>query len=177
MWLETYKNENTYNWVIEFEGRAVGNISVVSQTEQWDNCELGYCLGNSYWGKGLMTEAVKAVINFLFKEVGFNRIGAYHSTDNLGSGKVMQKSGMSYEGLLRQRQKLNSGEYTDNINYSILREEWLNKLDLNDFLTYPCSFENFITLPELSDGEIALVCVKKSPAVPEKKWVHAIVLL
>lgn len=170
-WLESYKNDNTYNWVIEHEGRAVGNISVVRQEEPWDNCELGYCLGHAYWGKGLMTEACRAVIDFLFKEVGYNRISAYHAAKNIGSGRVMQKAGMSLEGTARQRQKLRSGEYTDTVSYSILREEWLNRLDLEDFLAYPCKFEDFITLPELSDGEISLVCVKKSPAEPERNWV------
>jgi ribosomal-protein-alanine N-acetyltransferase len=171
LWLEGYEKDTVYNWAIEHEGKAVGNISVVAQMELWDNCDIGYSLGYAYWGKGLMTEAVKAVIDFLFREVGINRISAYHAAENIGSGKVMQKAGMQQEGISRSRQRLHSGEYTDTVNYSILREEWLNKLDLNDFLAYPCSFSEFITLPEMSDGEISLVCVKKSPALPDKNWV------
>lgn len=49
-------------------------------------------IGRSFWGKGYMTEAVKAVMAFLFEEVGANRVCAKHDTNNPNSGKVMEKA-------------------------------------------------------------------------------------
>jgi ribosomal-protein-alanine N-acetyltransferase len=94
--------------------------------ESWACCEIGYCLGEAYWNRGLMTEACGAVLDYLFGEAGFNRISALHAVPNVGSGKVMKKCGMTCEGILRQYCKTPEGEYVRSGGYSILREEWLN---------------------------------------------------
>lgn len=128
-WIEEYKEDNVYDWVIELKelDEVIGGISIVHLDERNSSCEIGYCMSSKYWGRGIMTESLKAVINFLFSEVGFNRIEAKHDTKNIGSGKVMAKSGMKYEGTLRQVKLRNNIEFYDLAIYSILKSEWLTK--------------------------------------------------
>ena len=69
-----------------------------------------------------MAEAAYKVINFLFDNVGANCIYACHDVNNPNSGRVMQKVGMRYEGILRQRGHNNQG-VVDMVHYSILKSE------------------------------------------------------
>ena len=55
---------------------------------------MGWQIDSTYWNRGIMTEAAKAVFNYLFNEVGFEYIEAAHIDKNVGSGRVMQKAGM-----------------------------------------------------------------------------------
>lgn len=123
-WCAAYENPSAYNWAIEFEGKVVGNISVVRLSEKCEYAELGYSLGYDYWNKGIMTEAAKAVIDYLFAEVGVNRVGISHAVKNPASGKVAQKCGLTYEGTKREYYKTSNGEFLDISDYGILRREW-----------------------------------------------------
>lgn len=127
-WIPKYENKDFYNWAIELkeENRLIGNISVVSLREETLSAILGYCIGSKWWGKEIMPEAGKAVLKYLFEEVGFNRIAADHDKNNPKSGRVMQKIGMTYEGTLRSAGFCNQG-IIDDVRYSILKSEW----DLN----------------------------------------------
>lgn len=127
-WIPKYENKDFYNWAIELkeENRLIGNISVVSLREETLSAILGYCIGSKWWGKEIMPEAGKAVLKYLFEEVGFNRIAANHDKNNPNSGRVMQKIGMTYEGTLRSAGFCNQG-IIDDVRYSILKSEW----DLN----------------------------------------------
>ncbi len=124
-WIPKYENKDFYNWAIELkeENRLIGNISVVSLREETLSAILGYCIGSKWWGKEIMPEAGKAVLKYLFEEVGFNRIAANHDKNNPKSGRVMQKIGMTYEGTLRSAGFCNQG-IIDDVRYSILKSEW-----------------------------------------------------
>ncbi len=129
-WVNEYETKSVYNWAIGLKelGEPIGGISVVNLDEANVCCEVGYCISKAYWGKGITTEALKAVINFLFSEVGMNRIVARHDTKNPASGRVMQKSGMLYEGTHRQEKLRNDGTtYCDLAVYTILKEDWQNR--------------------------------------------------
>lgn len=123
--IENYENQDFYNWVIGLKstGEIIGNISVVKIQEHIEEAVLGYCMGTRWWGQGIMPEAGKAVIKYLFEEVGFHRIAANHDKNNPKSGKVMQKIGMTYEGTLRSAGFCNQGVIND-VWYSILKEEY-----------------------------------------------------
>lgn len=125
-WVDDYKKDTTYKWgiVLKENGELIGDISVNLLLEQEDCCEIGYVLSKKYWNRGFMTEALKAVINYLFKEANFNRIQLRHHLDNKGSGRVMQKAGMQFEGVLRESVKVYTGQYCDTAIYSILHREW-----------------------------------------------------
>ena len=126
-WIANYEKSDFYNWAIELKeiGEVIGNISVVVIKESVACAELGYCMGTKWWGKGIMPEAGKAVIRYLFEEVGFSRIAAVHARNNQKSGRVMQKIGMTYEGTLRKAGFCNQG-VIDEVWYSILKNEYQN---------------------------------------------------
>lgn len=123
-WCAAYENPAAYNWIIEYKGTPIGSISVVRISEANEYADLGYCMGYQYWNQGFMPEAVKAVIDYLFAEVGFNRIGISHAVKNPASGRVAQKCGLKFEGIRREYFKTPSGEFLDISEYAILRSEW-----------------------------------------------------
>lgn len=116
-----------YDWVIELKGlgQVIGSIGVIWEREDIAACEIGYCLGDAFWGKGIMPEALKEVIRFLFNEVGMNRIQATHDANNPKSGRVMEKCGLKYEGTMRQASRNNQG-ICDSVMRAILREDYFS---------------------------------------------------
>lgn len=124
-WVKDYELDNYYQWVIELKeiGQPIGSISVVGQKEKTCAAEIGYCMGRRWWHQGIMSEALKAVMDYLFGEVGMNRIEARHDPNNPHSGGVMRKCGMKYEGTLRGADRNNQG-ICDAAHYAILRSEW-----------------------------------------------------
>ena len=94
--------------------------------EKLESAELGWCIGKAWWGRGIMPEAGAAVIAYLFDEVGLNRVAARHDVRNPKSGRVMQKLGMTQEGVLRQAGHCNAGT-GDIAVYSILKREYLER--------------------------------------------------
>ena len=125
-WVSGYERADQYKWAIvpkDGNGEPIGSIDTVRLEDHICAAEIGYCMGKAWWGRGLMTEALKAVVDYLLGEVGMNRVSARHDPGNVGSGKVMQKAGMTYEGTLRQCDRNNLG-ICDAACYSILREEW-----------------------------------------------------
>ena len=118
-WVKEYDKADYYQWAIELKGVGIiGSIAVVNIHESVEEAELGYCIGRAYWGKGIMPEAVKAVIDFLFDKVGFRRVMAKHDAMNPNSGRVMEKAGMTCEGTLRKAGYNNRG-IVDIVCYSI----------------------------------------------------------
>ncbi len=123
-WCTSYDNDNCYNWVIEYEGQAIGNIATVGFNDRSERTALGYCMGYDWWNKGIMTEAAKAVTDYLFAEVGVNRIEISHAVKNPASGRVAQKCGYEYEGTRREFFKTSAGEFLDSAFYGIIRSDW-----------------------------------------------------
>lgn len=123
-WVRDYEKDDNYQWAIELKelGQPIGSISVVSHNDKAQLAHIGYCIGRSWWRQGIMTEALQAVMDFLFEEVGVNRIESRHDPRNPGSGRVMDKCGMQYEGLLRQSDWNNQG-ICDAVWYGLLRSE------------------------------------------------------
>lgn len=97
-WVNNYSFDSTYVWAIELKDRkmVIGSISVEITNDTAKNCEVGYCIGRPYWNRGIMTEALRAVMHYLFYEVGYQTIQAKHDTLNIASGIVMQKAGMRF---------------------------------------------------------------------------------
>ena len=124
-WLQEYEKESYYQWMIVPKelGEPIGSISVVRQNERVEEAEIGYCIGRRWWHKGIVSEALSAVIEYLFTEVGVNRVAARHDPNNPHSGGVMRKCGMKYEGTNRACDRNNQG-ICDAVQYAILRNEW-----------------------------------------------------
>ncbi|MBQ7712715.1 MAG: GNAT family N-acetyltransferase [Clostridia bacterium] len=121
LWISEYEKGDFFNWAIELKGEAgpIGSIGVVSVDDRVDAAEIGYCMSRALWGRGLMSEALRAVIDYLFDKAGMNRVAARHDARNPKSGRVMRKAGMTYEGTLRQTGKSNAG-ICDLVYYAIL---------------------------------------------------------
>ena len=136
-WVERYSDPAFYNWVIVLKeiGEAIGNLSVVKYDEKTASAAIGWCMGKRWWGQRIMPEAARAVLQYLFEEVGFNRIAAKHDKENTKSGRVMQKIGMTREGTLRASGKNNQG-VVDEVYYSILKEEYEKKQAQTVHLTW-----------------------------------------
>ena len=64
--------------------------------EHDSSCEIGYVLGKAYWGNGMMTEALKAILDFCFTQAEFQKVKARYASLNPASGRVMEKAEMSY---------------------------------------------------------------------------------
>ena len=121
-WVNSYSKDDFYQWAIvpkEFK-EPIGSISVVRQ--EGDTFEIGYCIGKHWWHQGIVSEALTAVMDYLFDEVGMNRIEAKHDVNNPHSGGVMKKCGMRYEGTSRQSDRNNQG-ICDLVTYGILRSD------------------------------------------------------
>jgi ribosomal-protein-alanine N-acetyltransferase len=85
--------------------------------------ELAYWIGVPYWNQGYATEAAAALLTYGFTALQLHRIHARHVTRNPASGRVMQKIGMTFEGI--QREHFLKGErFEDVANYGILHDEW-----------------------------------------------------
>ncbi len=123
--LSKYESGGEPEWGIVYKGdhRFVGTCGIVSWEPYHARAELGYTLSRDYWGRGLMAEAVGAMISFGFREMNLNRIEARCIAENSASARVMEKAGMLYEGTLRQRELI-KGEHRDIKVYSILRGEF-----------------------------------------------------
>lgn len=123
-WISKYKDDDYFNWAIEYKetGKVIGNISVVKLNKDILSADMGYCMSRSLWGNGIMPEALTEVIDYLLNEVELNRIAACHAVENPKSGRVMNKSGMKLDGVLRQAGKNNQG-ICDEVWYSIIKSD------------------------------------------------------
>jgi len=102
--------------------RLTGAIGLRIQEED-RNAELGYWIAADQWGRGYGTEAARAVRDFGFESLGLHRIWAAHFARNLASGRVLEKLGMSREGVLAGHVR-KWGRYEDLVVRAILRSEW-----------------------------------------------------
>ncbi|SCW44280.1 ribosomal-protein-alanine N-acetyltransferase [Paenibacillus tianmuensis] len=106
-------------------GELIGDISLFEvKRGPLQKCMLGYSLDQRHNGKGYMSEAVRLVVEFAFKEAGLHRIEAGASPRNAGSLRVLEKAGFRSEGLARKNVKIN-GIWEDHQMYSLLDEDVL----------------------------------------------------
>ena len=123
-WVKRYDKPDYYHWGLELKeiGEVIGDIAAVRVIDPVAEAELGWCMGRAWWGKGYMPEAARAVAKYLF-DAGFNRICAAHDVENPKSGRVMQKIGMTLEGVFRQ-DGLNNRGIVDTAHYAMLRGDF-----------------------------------------------------
>lgn len=101
--LKEYKKEKQtmFNFVIDVDGEVIGSIGVRNIAEH-HMAEIGYWLSESYWGKGIMTEAVKLITKFGFKELRLKRMYAFTYPSNTASQKTLLRNGYVLEGILKK---------------------------------------------------------------------------
>lgn len=124
-WIGGYSDPRNYSWAIEWKESAetIGSISAVKVNDETQSVTIGYCIGRAFWGKGVTSEALRALIAFFFEEVEASCVNACHDPRNPNSGKVMRKCGMTYEGTWRAGGVNNQG-ICDESWHSILKAEY-----------------------------------------------------
>ncbi len=110
--------ETTFAIVVD--GRAVGAVGfVLGQDVERISAELGYWLGEPYWGRGIMTSVVAAVTAYAIEEFDLTRVFATPFSWNGASSRVLEKAGYTLEGVLR-RSALKDGSIVDKQMYAFV---------------------------------------------------------
>ena len=116
------KND-TFAFAITLDGAVIGSVTAYRQSNvHRRTAELGYYIAEKYWGRGIMTEAVKQMCRYIFDNSDILRIYAEPFAFNAASCRVLEKAGFKYEGTLRQN-AVKNGKVLDMRMYSLLKSE------------------------------------------------------
>jgi len=125
-----YDDHRRIDWGIAFEAAPeaglIGRVGFNYWLRQDRRASIGYDLGYVYWRKGIMTEAVRAVVQFGFAQMRLNRIEADTDTENVGSMRVLEKVGFKREGVQRE-QYFEWDEFHDLVLFALLRKDFAKK--------------------------------------------------
>jgi RimJ/RimL family protein N-acetyltransferase len=117
----TLKSEPITDFCIEVNRAAVGGIGIhLGIDVHRHTAELGYWLGQEFWARGIMTEAVRAFSNFCFDTFSLRRIYAEPFANNRASARVLEKSGFVFEGCLKNN-VIKDGKLLDSLEYARTR--------------------------------------------------------
>lgn len=125
-WLaKLHREEIGLRWVITLRGmdQYIGDVGFYDYEKKHSRAEIGYILGKPYWGKGIMTEAMKAALDYGFYEMKLNRVQALIDPRNEASKHVAAKHGFQYEGTFRDYEYEHGG-FIDLNMYSLLKREY-----------------------------------------------------
>ncbi|MDG5789241.1 GNAT family protein [Evansella sp. AB-P1] len=122
--LNQYENKKIAPWAMELKenGKLIGTVDFVSWQTKHHTAEIGYVIAKEFWGNGYTTEAAKAIITFGFEKMDLVRIQARCFTENVASQRVMEKVGMTYEGLHRKAMLI-KGKHRDLKMFAVLKED------------------------------------------------------
>jgi RimJ/RimL family protein N-acetyltransferase len=116
------KDEPIHIFAIEIDGKAVGGIGIHPQVDiMKKNAELGYWLGEKYWGKGIISKAIREIIPWAFNTYDITRIYARPFGSNMVSQKVLEKAGFVLEARIKEN-IFKNGVYLDELIYAIRRQ-------------------------------------------------------
>lgn len=120
------KNEKPqFTFAIEFKGELVGTIGLVGQQDIYRlSAELGYWIGESYWGEGIATRAVRMIVEYGFSTLGLLRIFAGVFDFNKPSQRVLEKSGFKLEGIA-EKSVIKNNRICDEYKYSLINKDFL----------------------------------------------------
>lgn len=120
---QRYSERKQIRWAITLRenDQLIGTCGFHAIEEKHYKAEIGYELHPSFWGKGIMTEVIEAVIHYGFDHMLLNRIEAFYDPRNGSSGRVLEKNGFVFEGILKKRY-LKKGEFVDAAIAAILKE-------------------------------------------------------
>lgn len=118
------KDAPIHVFAIDINGQAVGSIGIHPQDDIYQkNAELGYWLAEPFWGKGVVSHAVKQSVDFAFDTSHIDRVFARPFGTNLASQKVLEKNGFVLEGRF-EKVLFKNNEYFDELIYAVRRENW-----------------------------------------------------
>ncbi len=122
---ESPEDSDHNRWVIirKEDNGVIGTCGYHYWDKKNNIAEVGYDLDKNYWGKGYMTEAMKAVLNHGFRKLNLNRVQAFVYVGNDKSCNLLRRLGFKSEGIIREKH-LYRGKYYDHFCFSLLKEEW-----------------------------------------------------
>ena len=127
IWIEicaAADESKAFNRAIVVDGEAVGGIGMIFQSDVYcKTAEIGYWLGEEFWGLGIMTRAVKEICAITFENYDVVRIFAGVFSHNTGSRRVLEKAGFTLEGINKMNIYKN-GEYDDSCMYALIRNDF-----------------------------------------------------
>ena len=120
--MESHRKKKRLNMAIVINGEAVGHIWLhfFDGDQESHKAELGYMLGEDYWNRGIVTEAIKLMSGYAFKRLKLKRIQANCYKLNPASRRVLEKNGFKFEGIAR-KDAFKKGRYFDTVNYAKIR--------------------------------------------------------
>lgn len=123
-----HQEQTLLSWaiVLKEDQHFLGRFQLEHLSAENRRTGVGYLLGKPYWGNGYATEALCAVIAYLFEQTTVDRIETFAWAENSASTRVMEKAGMRFEGLARQR-RFAKGAFHDFKYYAILREDFFHE--------------------------------------------------
>ena len=114
---------DTFAFAITADDKVIGSIGAFRQRNIHSRtAELGYYIAEEYWGRGIMTEAVKQLCGYIFSHSDIIRIFAEPFAYNTGSCRVLEKAGFRFEGTLRSN-AVKNGRVIDMKMYSLLKDD------------------------------------------------------
>lgn len=129
---QAYDDHRRIDWGIVLkaapEAGLVGRCGFNYWLRQDRRASIGYDLGYAYWGEGIMTEAVGAIVQFGFEQMRLNRIEADTDAENFGSMRVLEKVGFKREGVQRE-QYFEWEEFHDLVLYALLKKDFVKMRD------------------------------------------------
>jgi ribosomal-protein-alanine N-acetyltransferase len=125
-WESGFINKRCIRWGItcKDDRLVIGSCGYYGFHTWHMRASIGYELAHPFWRQGIMTEALSAIIDLGFKEMGLNRIDAVVMPENVASIKLLEKLGFCNEGLLREYENWGSKGFADLCMLSLLRREW-----------------------------------------------------
>ena len=119
----TWREAIRWGITLKGEGLVIGSCSFHHFDTGFHRSETGYELHRAFWGQGIMTEAMSAILTYGFTELGLHRIEAIIDNANERSKSLLLKLGFTYEGNLRQRYFFR-GHFEDEHYFGLLKDEW-----------------------------------------------------
>lgn len=121
--VDSRAKDGSFNALLLFDGDIIGTIGYHDLNTINKHAAIGYWIDHRHEGKGIVTRSTRVLIEYLFSEVGLNRIQIDCNVDNRRSREVAERLGFTFEGVRREVEFLNR-RFCDWAVYSLLRSEW-----------------------------------------------------
>jgi ribosomal-protein-alanine N-acetyltransferase len=109
--ISSYDKEHFYSWAIEYQGRLIGTAGAYDHDPDTGSIEIGLSIERASWGKGFAGESLKAVLTYLMGQEGIRCVKAWCASDNIASGKVMEKAGMRCVEIEKEALEIDGKKY------------------------------------------------------------------
>lgn len=119
------KNQEGIALGIVLDGKIIGGVGMHNWDHHLKKAQLGYWIAKDFEGKGILSECLKRFIDFLFVNVGLNKVEIHFMVSNKRSAALAERIGCKVEGIIRQNYILN-GTYHDLVVTGLLKTEWTN---------------------------------------------------